>query len=354
MTQAARETGVTLSAETHAAQLYEQHRETIFRLCMRQLGRHEDAADAVQTTFVYALRSLRRGVVPQFELAWLWKIATNVCSTQRRSSAQRAHQDIDALHDILSAPERPADPIATDDLRAALRTLTPNQRQAILLREWKGLSYDEIGDELGLSQAATETLLYRARRTLARKLAATYAVDGFSLASLARSMLTSGAAKATAGAIGAAASIAATSIAIHELNKPVHHARHPTVPAVAQRSTASLVRQRVRESRSASAPVYRKRAWSRPSISRLPIAPQPDMASHSTATATAPIMPATSQSPPASTRVSAPTLTVPAITAPTEPVAADPVAALPPVAQLPDVLPTPSLPQPLSLPKLKP
>jgi RNA polymerase sigma factor (sigma-70 family) len=44
------------------------------------------------------------------------------------------------------------------------------QRQALLLREWRGFSYREIAEELGLSQAAVETLLFRARRSLAEVL----------------------------------------------------------------------------------------------------------------------------------------------------------------------------------------
>jgi DNA-directed RNA polymerase specialized sigma24 family protein len=44
------------------------------------------------------------------------------------------------------------------------------QRRAILLREWQGLSYREISDELELSQSAVETLIFRARRSLAQGL----------------------------------------------------------------------------------------------------------------------------------------------------------------------------------------
>jgi hypothetical protein len=48
-----------------------------------------------------------------------------------------------------------------------LEELPVNQRRAILLREWQGLSYREVADELGVSQAAVETLIFRARRSLA-------------------------------------------------------------------------------------------------------------------------------------------------------------------------------------------
>ena len=51
------------SPEAYATRLYERHNRAIFGLCLKQLRRREDADDAVQTTFIYALLSLRRGVI---------------------------------------------------------------------------------------------------------------------------------------------------------------------------------------------------------------------------------------------------------------------------------------------------
>src|SRR5204863_3770125 len=98
------------SSEAYAARLYERHSQAIFRLCLKHLRRREDADDAVQTTFIYALLSLRRGVVPQMELPWLLTIARNVCSTRRRSGTRRgtyeSPQDLDSIQEKLPTPER--------------------------------------------------------------------------------------------------------------------------------------------------------------------------------------------------------------------------------------------------------
>jgi RNA polymerase sigma factor (sigma-70 family) len=214
------ESSATLDrTESYAASLYERHQAAIFRHCLKQLRRREDADDAVQTTFVYALLSLRRGVVPRTELPWLFTIAGNVCSSRRRSGLRRGSletpQDLDSLQDVIPTPERFSS-VNADDFLSALRAMPDTQRKALLLREWKGLSYNEIAEELGLSQAATETLLFRARRTLARKLedkAGVRTVNGVSLGSLLRSLLQAGAGKTLAVAIGAAATIAAASAA---------------------------------------------------------------------------------------------------------------------------------------------
>jgi RNA polymerase sigma factor (sigma-70 family) len=152
--------------------LYERYHRQIFAYCLHQLNSREEAEDATQTTFMNAFRGLQRGVVPELESAWLFKIANNVILTRRRSSYRRRRVetpgDLDAIQDLLPSPQRDADELIR--LTEALSGMPEQQRKALLLREWQGLSYREIGEQLGLTQAAVETLLFRARRSLANGL----------------------------------------------------------------------------------------------------------------------------------------------------------------------------------------
>ena len=153
--------------------LYERHSGRIFGYCLSLLGSREEAEDAVQTTFMNAQRGLDRGVVPQFELAWLFKIARNVCynrseSSSRRRRVESAH-DLDTLQDVLAMPERSVS-LSVGELTRALGAIPERQRRALLLREFQGMSYEEIAGELGVSVAAVETLLFRARRSVAEQL----------------------------------------------------------------------------------------------------------------------------------------------------------------------------------------
>jgi RNA polymerase sigma-70 factor, ECF subfamily len=153
--------------------LYERHAGRIFGYCLSLLGSREEAEDAVQTTFMNVQRGLDRGVVPQYELAWLFKIARNVCynrceSASRRRRVESAH-DLDGLEEALASPERSAN-VSIGELTDALGALPERQRRALLLREFQGMSYEEIARELGVSVAAVETLLFRARRSLADQL----------------------------------------------------------------------------------------------------------------------------------------------------------------------------------------
>jgi RNA polymerase sigma-70 factor, ECF subfamily len=158
--------------QTAVQGLYERHGARVQAYCRRRLHSQEEAEDALQTTFLYACRGLRRGVVPESEIGWLLKIARNVCLSTWDSDRRRRRLELVQAPALLEGltPAAPSEPESVIALEAALDDLTELQRRAILLREWRGLSYREIAEELELSQSAVETLIFRARRTLARSL----------------------------------------------------------------------------------------------------------------------------------------------------------------------------------------
>ena len=177
----------------------------------------------MQTTFLNAFRGLQRGTTTHFEQAWLYKIAQNVCIARRSSSGRRlkleAPDDFEVLQEVVpsAGPSPDGDTLELMGLEDALDSMPENQRRAILLREWQGLSYREIATELGLSQGAVEMLIFRARRTLAMALERPEVADkrrtgkakaSFSLGSLVAAMKslfsTSAALKMTAVAVSAA------------------------------------------------------------------------------------------------------------------------------------------------------
>lgn len=196
--------------------VYERHHRHLYVCCLSLLGSPEDAEEAVQQTFLNAIRGLQRGVVPQSETAWLRAIARNVCRERRRSAVRRRRvetpHDLHALQDAL--PARAGD---TGDAAAALteavRALEPSQRRAVVLREWHGLSYHEIASLLDRSPRAVEALLLRARRSLALALDKDHRLRrGLNLGSLLtplRTLLSSGAAKTAAVLVATGATVAA-------------------------------------------------------------------------------------------------------------------------------------------------
>jgi RNA polymerase sigma-70 factor, ECF subfamily len=158
-----------VAASDTAEQLFTEHSGWIYGYCLRILRSPEEAEDALQTTYLNAYRSLNEGTRPRAGSAWLLRIAQNVCFARLRATGRRGRleriQDIAILEDTVPAPDRAEDDLI--GLTDALLAMPEQQRTAILLREWQGLSYGEVGEELGLSQSAVETLIFRARRSLA-------------------------------------------------------------------------------------------------------------------------------------------------------------------------------------------
>lgn len=216
-----------------AHELYARHRGAIFRFCRSRLRSREEAEDAGQTTFLYAFRALRKGVVPVSELSWLLKIAENVCKTRRHDARRRLTLEVTEDPEKLgrfAAPARPEVELLMP-LEDALGRLTEPQRQALLLREWQGYSYREIAARLGIRRGAVDALLFRARRALAEELETPGAVrrrraralDLGWLAGLAKQLLGGGAAaKAVLAAIaaGVAATVAGVGLAVRPGGAP--------------------------------------------------------------------------------------------------------------------------------------
>ena len=154
--------------------LYERFYASVYRYALSQVRSPEDAEDATQNTFLRAFAALQRGVVPENEAAWLFKIAHNVCVSSKLAWLRRRRvespRDLDELPGAPAAPELRRDELfGLDD---ALAAMPARLREAFLLREWQGLSYQEIADRLDTSRSAVETLIFRARRTLAAQLEA--------------------------------------------------------------------------------------------------------------------------------------------------------------------------------------
>jgi len=241
--------------------LFERYATQIYGFCLHRLGSREEAEDAVQTTFLNAFRGLARGVEPQAESAWLFKIAENVCLSRHRSAFRRRRvespTDLEALQDVLPGHEPQKDELV--GLERVLEQMPGNQRRAILLREWQGLSYREIAEEMELTQAAVETLIFRARRSLAQGLEAFEADEreplrrrvsrgadaGGAIAAL-KTFLGSAAAVKTAAAVVAVTSItvaAAVPTAAHHPAR-IRHTRSvaPRLLAVARPAKSSTAR----------------------------------------------------------------------------------------------------------------
>jgi RNA polymerase sigma factor (sigma-70 family) len=149
--------------------LYQRHVADVYRYSLAVLRNPADAEDVTQTTFLNAYRAYQRGERPDTPQNWLIKIAHNVCRQRFRTSARKPQEvayDDDIGVAIVEHDEGPS----AQDIQRALGELAFNQRAALVMRELEGRSYAEIGEILGLSLGAVETLIFRARRALREQL----------------------------------------------------------------------------------------------------------------------------------------------------------------------------------------
>src|SRR5213592_4314569 len=152
----------------------------IYALAYRTIGREEDARDVCQETFLRAFRALP-GFRGQAKFSsWLYRIALNLCRDwirrQRRAPVMQASEGVD-LVDLVSEQgpsESVEELVARQELSAiveqAMTLLPEEQRTAIILKEYHGMTFQEIADLQGCPLSTVKTRLYQGLSVLRKQL----------------------------------------------------------------------------------------------------------------------------------------------------------------------------------------
>ena len=161
----------------------------IYALAYRTIGREEDARDVCQETFLRAFRALPRFRGQAKFSSWLYRIALNLCRDwvrrERRTPVVQAPEGLDLME--LAASAEPSESIETlvarkDVARAverAMALLPDEQRMAIVLKEYHGLTFQEIADLVGCPLSTVKTRLYQGLTVLRRELVRAGATSPF-------------------------------------------------------------------------------------------------------------------------------------------------------------------------------
>jgi RNA polymerase sigma-70 factor (ECF subfamily) len=236
--------------------IFAAYGDEVERVCRALLRDPTDAEDAKQQTFLSAYRALLGGTEPRDVPAWLATIARHECyrvSAARKAAAIPALALIEEAADPADVHTQAVANLSAARLRREIRRLPSLQRDAILLREFAGLSYDELARELGVTRPAAHSLLVRARTTLRGRLKAEIAAINFLFAFTSlrklfrhlpwRSGATSVTTKAAVITLAGTAVIAGGGfVAEHELTTSAHHvdAAHPVTVAPAFRDVPAV------------------------------------------------------------------------------------------------------------------
>jgi RNA polymerase sigma-70 factor (ECF subfamily) len=163
-------------------QLINRWERPIYALAYRVIGREEDARDVTQETFLRAFRGLAAFKGQAKFSSWLYRIALNLCRDwirrKKRSPIATLPEDVE-LEDLASdagPAETVEDLVSRRELselvEAAMARLPEEQRTAIILKEYHGMTFQEIADLQGCPLSTVKTRLYQGLSVLRRELAA--------------------------------------------------------------------------------------------------------------------------------------------------------------------------------------
>jgi RNA polymerase sigma-70 factor (ECF subfamily) len=156
-------------------ELVRQHADRVYRLAYRLSGNQQDAEDLTQETFIRVFRSVQNYQPGTFE-GWLHRITTNLFLDMVRRRTRIRMEALPEDYDRVPAEDPNPEQIYHDsrlgpDLQAALDSLPPEFRAAVVLCDIEGLSYEEIGATLGVKLGTVRSRIHRGRQALREHLA---------------------------------------------------------------------------------------------------------------------------------------------------------------------------------------
>ena len=155
--------------------LFERYRTRITHFIRGMVRDHARAEDIAQDVFMSALRRMRETDRSIAFRPWIYEIARNACIDAHRRARRAQEVSYDETLDgtdrsRLVSPRAVSDAVETrqslENLQGALGALSESHADILVLRELEGLSYQEIGERLGMSRASVESTLFRARKKL--------------------------------------------------------------------------------------------------------------------------------------------------------------------------------------------
>ncbi len=156
--------------------LYERYVDRIYSYICYRVGNDQDAEDLTARTFYRALDHF-----PSYEdrgapfSAWLYRIAHNAVANWHRDHSRRTMVPLDDV--VLSAPTAKGPAVRTEKSEAedvmlgAVRKLSPDRQQLIILKHVEGMTNTEIGEVMGRTEGAIKSLYHRTLVTLREELA---------------------------------------------------------------------------------------------------------------------------------------------------------------------------------------
>jgi RNA polymerase sigma-70 factor (ECF subfamily) len=141
--------------------------DALYRFILKNIREPEDARDVVQNAFE-ALWINRNGVNPEKIKSWLFTVAYHKMIDLIRK--RKRMKLVETMPESAAGSHAPGNPDLKGLLNKALETLPDIQKQLVLLKDYEGYSYTEIGQITGLNESQVKVYLFRARMSLKKTL----------------------------------------------------------------------------------------------------------------------------------------------------------------------------------------
>lgn len=192
------QTGSTLAVDTDAElvrrvqdgdtrafdMLFDRYKHRIHSLVSRFVDTHEDIEEIVQESFIKAYKAMPRFRGDSQFYTWLYRIAANTAKNYLASRSRRpATSDIDIVDDAVvneipnlhetDNPENILESVELEQIiKRAIQELEPELKSAVTLREYAGLSYEQIAEIMDCPVGTVRSRIFRAREAIAAKMRA--------------------------------------------------------------------------------------------------------------------------------------------------------------------------------------
>ncbi len=152
--------------------LYDRYRARLFTYCCRMIGDRERARDALQEALLKAYQNADKYQEGTNAAAWLFRLTRNVCIDLLR--ARKDHDSVEEMQ--LPAQEYQSDVLLQEVLTQEIERLPEIYREAVVLRDVQGHSYEEIATITGTAVSTVKFRIFKGRDTLRQRLT-TYLTD---------------------------------------------------------------------------------------------------------------------------------------------------------------------------------
>ena len=153
-----------LRTDKEIADIYQRHRDMVYRICFAYMKNSADTEDAVQDTFINLIKAKKPLESPEHEKAWLIRTASNVCKNvlrhwRRKVENLEEHKDLQAR-----------DVFTIDETLQAVMKLPSKYKASVYLYYYEGYDSTEIAQILQKPQSTIRYYLLQARKILKKHL----------------------------------------------------------------------------------------------------------------------------------------------------------------------------------------